>query len=66
MQVIKGSSDESETHRRVVGETLLLVVVFLIAVFLFWVTIHFIATRVIATREATYELQNRPRGLILG
>ena len=60
MQVHKNFS-EKQAHRRVVGETVLLVVVFLIALFLFLVTIHFIATR-----EAAYELQNRPRGLILG
>lgn len=61
MQVPKDSRDKLETHRRVLGETVMLVVVFLIALFLFLVTIHFIATR-----EAAYELQNRPRGLILG
>ena len=60
MQGTKDSNDKS-TDRRVVGETVMLVVVFLIAVFLFCVTIHFIATR-----EAAYELQNRPRGLLLG
>lgn len=61
MQGNKDSRDKPETHRGVLGETVLLVVVFLIAVFLFFVTIHFIATR-----EAAYELQNRPRGLIMG
>ena len=61
MQVPKDSRDQPETHRRVLGETVMLVVVFLIALFLFFVTIHFIATR-----EAAYELQNRPRGLIMG
>ena len=60
MQVTKDSNDTS-ADRRAVTETVVLVVVFLIAVFLFIVTVHFIATR-----EAAYELQNRPRGLIMG
>ena len=61
MQVHKDYREKPVTDRRVFGETVLLVVVFLVAVFLFIVTIHFIATR-----EAAYELQNRPRGLIMG
>jgi len=47
--------------RRVVRETILLAIVFLIALALFIGTIYFIATR-----EAAHELQNRPKGLLLG
>lgn len=47
--------------RRAVRETILLVIIFLIALTLFIGTIYFIATR-----EAAHELQNRPKGLILG
>ena len=47
--------------RRAVKETILLCLVFLVAVFLFVTTVYFVATR-----EAALELQNRPRGLILG
>lgn len=53
--------DDKLAVRRAVRETVLLSVVFLFAVFLFVTTVYFVATR-----EAAHELQNRPRGLILG
>ena len=56
----KDSSDRLAV-RRAVKETILLCLVFLVAVFLFITTVYFVATR-----EAAHELQNRPRGLILG
>lgn len=59
MQITKDSNDKL-THRRAVKETVLLCVVFLIALVLFFVTLHF------AAKEAGDELQNRPRGLLLG
>ena len=54
-------TNNNVARRRAVKETVVLGVVFLIALFLFFTTVHFIATR-----EAAHELQNRPRGLILG
>ena len=47
--------------RGAVRETLLLGLVFLIALALFFTTVHFIAGK-----EAAHELQNRPRGLLIG
>jgi len=54
-------NNDKSIYRRAVGETILLAIVFLIALALFVGTIYFIATR-----EAAHELQNRPKGLLLG
>lgn len=48
-------------RRRLVGELILLSVVFLIAIVLFGVSVYFFASR-----EAGEALQNRPRGMFLG
>ena len=60
MQVPK-DSDDKLGQRQAVKETVLLSVVFLIVLVLFFWTVYFIAAK-----EVDYELQNRPRGLVLG
>jgi hypothetical protein len=52
---------EEQVIRQAVKEVLILAVVFLISLALFFGTLDFIASR-----EADRELQNRPRGLLLG
>lgn len=60
MQSSQGTSNELAL-RRAVKEVILMSVVFLIALSLFVGTLYYIAAR-----EADHDLQNRPRGLLLG
>ncbi len=60
MHITKDSNHNS-AMRRAVKETILLGVIFLIALFLFFTAVHHIATI-----EKNHELENRPKGLILG